>query len=69
MKSKELREMSVEEIAKKIEQFDEELFNLRFQAKMGQVANPLQMRYIRRDIARAKTILHEKSLTAKSNVK
>ncbi len=66
MKAKEIRELSVEEIAKKIDGMEEELFNLRFQAKMGQLSNPLQLRLVRRDIARAKTILNEKSATAQA---
>jgi large subunit ribosomal protein L29 len=61
MKVKEIRELSTEEMTKKIDQYEEELFNLRFQAKMGQLANPLQLRFIRRDIARINTILKEKA--------
>lgn len=64
MKVKEIREMSREDVLKKIDGWEEELFNLRFQAKMGQLANPLQLRLIRKDIAKAKTILNEKSKTA-----
>jgi len=64
MKVNEIREMSREEIEKKIDELDEELFNLRFQAKMGQLANPLQLRLVRRDIARAKTIINEKARVA-----
>lgn len=61
MKPKEIRGLSKEELLKKIDGWEEEIFNLRFQAKIGQLANPLQLRYIRRDIARAKTILNEMS--------
>jgi large subunit ribosomal protein L29 len=61
MKAKEIRELSTEEMTKKIDQNEEELFNLRFQAKIGQLANPLQLRFIRRDIARINTILKEKA--------
>jgi large subunit ribosomal protein L29 len=57
MKVKELRNLSREEMKKKVAELEEELFNLRFQAKMGQLANGLQLRMIRRTIARAKTIL------------
>lgn len=64
MKAKEIRELSNEEMIKKIDQSEEELFNLRFQAKMGQLANPLQLRLIRKDIARINTILKEKKATA-----
>jgi large subunit ribosomal protein L29 len=60
MKAKEIKELSVDEIVKKIGSWEEELFNLRFQAKLGQLANPLQLRMVRRDIARAKTIVQQK---------
>lgn len=55
-----LRELPPEEIDRKINDLQEEHFNLRFQAKMGQLTNPLRLRYVKRDIARAKTILGEK---------
>ncbi|NLD95099.1 MAG: 50S ribosomal protein L29 [Fibrobacter sp.] len=61
MKAKEIRELSTEEMTRKIDLYEEELFNLRFQAKIGQLANPLQLRFIRRDIARINTILKEKA--------
>jgi len=62
--AKEIRELSPDEIVKKVDVLEEEFFNLRFQAKMGQLTNPLQLRYIKRDIARAKTILNEKKMSA-----
>lgn len=61
MKSQQLRELSAEELKEKIESFEEEHFNLRFQARIGQLGNPLQLRIVRRDIARAYTILSEKN--------
>jgi len=60
----EIRELSPEEIVKKVDNLEEEFFNLRFQAKMGQLTNPLLLRGIKRDIARAKTILNEKKRAA-----
>lgn len=59
MKAKELRELPITEVKTKMSEMEEELFNLRFQAKMGQLSNPVRMRIVKRDIARAKTILHE----------
>jgi len=64
MKAKEIRELSEEEIRRKVDNLEEEFFNLRFQARMGQITNALQLRYIKRDIARAKTILGEKKRAA-----
>ena len=75
MKAKELREMHVEEIEGKVSEMEEELFNLRFQARIGQLSNPVRMRIIKRDIARAKTVLHtirksdEKTAANVSNIK
>jgi large subunit ribosomal protein L29 len=65
MKVQELRDLSSVEIDKKVDGWEEELFNLRFQARLGQLANPLQLRMIRRDIARAKTVLNQKQNAAK----
>ncbi|MBN2188913.1 MAG: 50S ribosomal protein L29 [Chitinispirillaceae bacterium] len=69
MKAQELRNLSEGEITKKVHEMQEELFNLRFQAKMGQLANALQLRMVRRNIARALTIMaqkaHEKPLSEK----
>ncbi|MBN1576411.1 MAG: 50S ribosomal protein L29 [Chitinispirillaceae bacterium] len=61
MKVQEIRNLSSEEIGKKVDAWEEELFNLRFQARLGQLANPLQLQMVRRDIARAKTVLRQKS--------
>ena len=66
MKVKEIRDLSAEEIAKRIDAWEEELFNLRFQARLGQLSNPLQLRMVRRDIARAKTVLQEIKSAAKA---
>jgi len=66
MKVKEIRDLSAEEIAKKVDSWEEELFNLRFQARMGQLSNPLQLRMVRRDIARAKTVLQQMNSAQKA---
>jgi large subunit ribosomal protein L29 len=59
MNAKEMRSLSEDQIVVKIGEWEEETFNLRFQAKMGQLSNPLQLRFVRRNIARAKTLLKE----------
>ena len=61
MKASEIREMSVEELNKKLADLKEELFNLRFQNAVNQLDNPHRMNEVRRDIARVLTILHEKN--------
>lgn len=56
----ELRDMSSEELQAKAADLKKELFNLRFQQAMGQIENPMRLRLLRKEIARAKTILKEK---------
>lgn len=62
MKSKigELRDLSRDELLAKTDELKKELFNLRFQQAMGQIENPMRLRLIRKEIARAKTVLREK---------
>lgn len=59
MKAKEIREMSADEMNRKISDLKEELFNLRFQHGSGQLENPTLIGKTKRDIARLKTILRE----------
>ncbi len=60
MKTGEIREMTVEELEKKLSELKEELFNLRFQHAVNQLDNPHKMTEVKKDIARVMTILHEK---------
>ncbi len=62
MKIKEIREMSNEEIIKKIEECKEELFNLRFSQATGDLEKPSRIRELRKQVARMKTILREREL-------
>ncbi len=59
MKSSELRDLSIEELQKKLVDFKEELFSLRFQTVTGQLGNPMRIKEVKRNIARVKTILRE----------
>jgi large subunit ribosomal protein L29 len=59
MKTTELRDLSVEELQKKLLDFKDELFSLRFQMVTGQLGNPMRLKEIKRNIARVKTILRE----------
>ena len=56
---KELRNMTVDELAEKERQLVQELFTLRFQFGAGRLENPMQIRKTKRDIARVKTILQQ----------
>lgn len=62
MKATELRSLSDEELRARIDGLKDELFNLRFQLATGQLENPMRIRQVRKDIARAKTILRQREL-------
>ena len=56
MRAKELRELSDEELTKRLAESREELFNLRFQAATGALDNTARLGLAKRDIARILTI-------------
>ncbi len=60
MKAKEIREMSVSELEAKLKDLKAELFNLRFQHATKQLDNPMVIASVKKDIARVKTVLHQK---------
>ena len=62
MKLSEIRDKSVVELNEELVALKEELFRLRFQHATNQLENPLQLRSVKRDIARVKTILREREL-------
>ena len=64
MKAKEVREMSVTELETKLSDLKKELFNLRFQHATNQLDNPVRIAFVKKDIARVKTILREKEINA-----
>ncbi len=59
-RARELRDLSNDELLAKATELKKELFNLRVQQAMGQIENPMRLRTLRKDIARAKTVLKEK---------
>ena len=61
MKAKEIRELSVADLEKKLAELKKELFNLRFQLAINQLDNPHKIEDVKKDIARVMTILHEKN--------
>jgi large subunit ribosomal protein L29 len=63
MKAAELRNLSDEELRGKLGELQEELFNLRFQLATGQIENVGRIRTVRRDIARLKTVQHQRALS------
>ena len=62
MRANEIRELSVEEISSRIGELEEERFRLNFRAATEPLSDPLRLRWIRKDIARLKTILRERQL-------
>ena len=66
MDASELRDKTPDQLREQLESLKKEAFNLRFQAATGQLENTAQMRSVRRDAARVKTILNEKARAAAS---
>ncbi len=60
MKSAEIREMSSDEMKAKEQELEKELFSLRMRHATAQLENPLKIRFLKKDIARVKTIIAEK---------
>ena len=58
----ELRELNDDELASRLREAKEELFNLRFQMATGQLDNNRRLRTVKHDIARIYTILREREL-------
>jgi large subunit ribosomal protein L29 len=66
-KARTLRGSSVDDLKVKVAGIREELFNLRFQQKVGQIENPLKIRTLRKELARVLTVSGEKSRNNKKN--
>lgn len=64
MDAKDIRELTQDEIEIEIERAQEEIFKLRFRAAYEELENPALLKELRRDIARMKTIQHERELQA-----
>lgn len=62
MEAREIRAMTTEEIQRKLDETQEELFNLRFQWSTRQLKDTNLLTRVRRDVARLKTILREREL-------
>ncbi len=62
MKAQEIHNMTNEELAKKLNDLKEELFNLRFRHATGQLENPSVLHTVKKDIARVKTVIREREI-------
>ncbi|GAA2081219.1 50S ribosomal protein L29 [Aeromicrobium tamlense] len=58
----ELRDLNADDLAAKLKEAKEELFNLRFQNATGQLDNTARLRTVRKDIARIYTVIREREL-------
>jgi len=62
VKAKKMRDMTDEELVKKVSDYKEELFNLRFQMATGQLDNPMRIRDVKKNIARCKTVQRQREI-------
>ena len=61
MEAKELREMSAEDLNRKLVSLQEEIGHLKLQRATSRLENPMKLRETKRDLARIETILRERS--------
>jgi large subunit ribosomal protein L29 len=67
MKARDLHDLSDEELAQKLADTRQELFNLRFQSATGALENPARIKLAKREIARILTVRHERELSLGSH--
>ena len=61
MKVNEIRDRGLDELQARERELDDQIFRMRIQKSMGQLEAPLQIRGLRRDLARVKTVLTQKT--------
>jgi len=62
--ARDLRELNDEDLKTRERDLNDQLFRLRIQKAMGHLDTPLRLREIRRDLARVKTVLRQKTAAA-----
>ena len=67
MKAADVKQRSNDELAEQLIDLRKESFNLRFQRASGQLENTGRVRQVRRDIARIKTVVKERSMSVKGS--
>ena len=60
MRARQLRDLSDEELERKMGETRQELFNLRFQSATGALENPARLKLAKREIARILTVRNER---------
>jgi large subunit ribosomal protein L29 len=66
MKAREIKDLSLEELRKRLADEQESLANLRFQLATSQLESPIKVRTVRRDIARIRTVIRRRELTGEA---
>jgi large subunit ribosomal protein L29 len=61
LKARDLRDLTDEELARRLVESRKELFNLRFQSATGALENTAQLKYAKREIAKILTVQNERS--------
>ncbi len=69
MPAGDLKELNDNELANRLREFKEELFNLRFQNATGQLDNTARINAVKKDIARVQTFLREREIAAAEEAK
>jgi large subunit ribosomal protein L29 len=59
MKTNEMRQLTSEELAARVGEWQEDLYRARCNKVIGQLTDTTRLRVLRRQIARAKTLIHE----------
>jgi large subunit ribosomal protein L29 len=65
LEAKDLRELNDIELAEKEKELSQELFNLRFRNASGQLENTAGINKVKKDLARAKTVIRERQSSDK----
>ncbi|NLW90612.1 MAG: 50S ribosomal protein L29 [Syntrophomonadaceae bacterium] len=68
MIAKKMRDLTDEELVKKVSDYKEELFNLRFQMATGQLDNPMRIRDVKKNIARCKTVQRQREIARENEI-
>jgi large subunit ribosomal protein L29 len=66
MNASEMRELTVDEMQRKLTDLKQELFNLRFQHEIGQLENPRKIKQTKQDVARLQTVMRAAALNSQN---
>jgi len=66
MNASEVRELTVDEMQRKLSDLKQELFNLRFQHEIGQLENPRKIKQTKQDVARLQTVIRAAALNSQN---